>query len=226
METGFSPSVNAQPLPVFPDMARQRPVSEWLQRYRTYVVLVIGLIAAMGFILFWVNRPQPVPIVISTPIPAPTSTPEPTPTPSPLRVYITGAVKNPDVYILPPNSIVKDAVAAAGGVTSEADLDRINLALQVYDQQQIHVPKKGEAAPPVVAPPPQPDANPPAGKVNINDATVDELDALPGIGPAIAKRIVDYRTANGLFGIIEDLMNVKGIGPATFEKLEDKIKTE
>lgn len=199
-------------------------MSDLLQRYRVLVVSLLAVAIAAGAVYFLARRPQPAPITISTPIPSPTPVPTDPPTPAPLRVYVTGAVRRPDVYLLPPMSIVKDAVAAAGGPTADADLERINLALQLVDQQQIYVPRQGEDVPPVVAP-----ANPgnaPAaesGPIDINTATLEELDTLPGVGPAIAQRIIDYRNENGPFGAIEEIMNVKGIGPATFEKFKDQI---
>jgi len=113
----------------------------------------------------------------------------------------------------------------------DADLDRINLALALYDQQQVYVPHTGEATPaaplPSGAQPPtsagSEDATATGGKVNLNTATVQQLDTLPGIGPAIAQRIIDYRKAHGPFTAPEDITNVKGIGQATYEKLQDLI---
>ena len=170
----------------------------------------MGLVAVVGFILYVVNRPRPAPIMISTPVPTATPTIEPSPAVQPLRVYVTGAVVNPDVYILSPSSIVKDAVEAAGGAAADADLDRINLALQVYDQQQIYVPRQGEATLPVISPGERsPTVHPATSQININAASLEELDSLPGIGPAIAQRIIDCRTQNGVFASIEEIMNVK-----------------
>jgi competence protein ComEA len=190
-------------------------------------VLLVAI--AAGSVLLWLRRPQPAPIILSTPIPTDTPTPVPTSTPAPVRVYVTGAVREPDVYVLSPGSIVKDAIAAAGGAAGDADLERINLAVQVHDQQQIYVPRQGEGTPPV---PPVATALPAAESrsdalsvsiVNINSASAAELEALPGIGPAFAQRIVDYRAEHGPFVMIDDLMEVKGIGPATFAKLEGLI---
>jgi len=190
-----------------------------------YIVFALALAILAGGVVLWTNRPQAEPIIISTPIPTSTPTAVIAPSPAPIRVYVTGAVREPDVYTLPPNSIVKDAIAAAGGAASDADLDRINLAMQLADQAHIYVPHKGEENPPitpvVAKPSPGPAGN--AGLLNINTATVEELDTLPGIGPAIAQRIVDYRNDNGPFATIEDLMNVKGIGETTFAELKSKI---
>ena len=192
----------------------------WLERHKVLIVSLLS-IAIVGGVVAWIAmRPNPGPIVISTPEPTPTPVPEPTSTPAPLRVYVTGAVERSDVYLLPAGSLVKDAIAAAGGATDGADLEQINLAIQVYDQQQIHVPRKGEQVTPVAAPVGVPSTT---GKVDINTASVEELDTLPGIGPAIAQRIVDYRQEYGAFATIEDITNVKGIGEATFEEIKDLI---
>jgi competence protein ComEA len=162
----------------------------------------------------------------------PTATPPPeaTPTPGLLAVYVSGAVKKPGVYRLPEGSRADDAVRAAGSFTDSADRVRVNLAAKLRDEQQIYVPAVGETNPPVaplfggggdgggVGAAPAGD-----GKVNINTATVAELDPLPRIGPATAQRIIDYRTTNGPFASIEDLQNVKGIGAATFADLQPLI---
>lgn len=199
----------------------------WLERYRGYILIVLLNLVVLGGMFFFLRRPEPEPITILPP--EPTATPLPTPTPRPLRVYVSGAVVHPDVYELPYDAIVKDAVAVAGGPTGEADLDRINLARQVRDEEQIYVPHKGEKTPPV-SPPSGPSSISPSsqegGKVNINTASAEELDTLPGVGPSIAQRIIDYRTANGPFRSIEDLKNVRGIGDATFEKLKDKVTVQ
>ena len=202
-------------------------MGELLKRYGAYVALIV-LVGIVGLVL-WARFPRPAPIIISTPVPTVAPTTTATPIPAPLRVYVTGAVHKPDVYVLAPNSIVKDAIAAAGGATADADLDRINLAVQVSDQQHIYVPRKGEESPPIAPPTAALSSTVPsasAGKVNINAASVEELDTLPGIGPAIAQRIVDYRTENGPFATIEDLMQVKGIGPSTFDELKARITVE
>ena len=195
-----------------------------MERYRGLLVGILVLAIAGGGAMLWLNRPRPAPIEVTTPVPSPTLEPRSSATPAPLRVYVSGAVSHPDVYLLPPQSIVKDALSAAGGATEEADLDRVNLASELCDQQQIHVPRRGEAAPAVVSPGgTAPDRPPAVGPIDINAATVEQLDALPGVGPAIAGRIVSYREAYGAFATIEEIMNVKGIGPATFEEIKGLI---
>ncbi|MEA3459697.1 MAG: helix-hairpin-helix domain-containing protein, partial [Chloroflexota bacterium] len=135
-----------------------------------------------------------------------------------------GAVANPDVYTLPPESTIKDAVQAAGGPTEKADLNRINLAQRVHDEEHIYVPEVGEERLPVTSQPSSPGRV--GGKVNINTATAEELETLPGIGPAFAQRIIEYRQEKGPFASIEDIEKVKGIGEATFEKLRDLITVD
>jgi competence protein ComEA len=189
-------------------------MTEWLERYRGYLfitLLNLILIGGAVFFLRYSQGPPNQPIIIT----APTSVP--TPTVAPLVVYVSGAVANPGVYSLPDGSRVADALNAAGGATAEADLSRINLAKHVSDAEQVHIPKIGEAAPTQAAP------GVPSGKININTATAAELDQLPGIGPALAQRIIDYRTQNGPFKTIEDLKKVKGIGDALFEQIKDRI---
>ena len=195
-------------------------MSDVLERHRVLIIAMLSVLMVGGVAAWGLGRSTPGPIIISTPEPTATPAPQPTATPAPLRVYVTGAVVRSDVYLLPAGSLVKDAIAAAGGATGDANLEGINLAIQVVDQQQIHVPRKGEVVTPIVSPG---GGVAPVGKVNINTASIAELDALPGIGPAIAQRIVDYRAENGDFRVPEDLMNVKGIGPSTFEKLKDQI---
>jgi competence protein ComEA len=190
-----------------------------LQLARAAFLVVVG---AVVFVVIYtiLKRPEPAsPPLVITLQPRPTDEPA-TPTPATINVYVSGAVENPDVYPLPLNAIVKDAIAAAGGATDEADLDRINLALHLADQQQVYVPRKGEAAPP------PPDGAAPAAAaemININTASVEELDKLPGIGPSIAKAIIDYRTTKGPFKQIEDINEVKGIGDALYAKIKDQI---
>lgn len=197
---------------------------EWLERNRWLVFLTVVAVVLAFVVFLQVLQPKPEPIKLSTATPPPT--PAATPTPRPLRVYVSGAVHHPDVYALEPDSIVKDAVTAAGGPTDEADLDRINLAQPVADGQQIYVPRLGEEDPPVQPPSGQRSQPIIAVKININTADLAALESLPGIGPALAQRIIDYRQANGPFSRIEKIMEVSGIGPATFEKIQDLITTD
>jgi competence protein ComEA len=130
------------------------------------------------------------------------------------------------VYTLPLGSRMQDALAQAGDVQSNADTRGLNLARKLNDGEQIYVPAVGEATPvptksTVSGAPTATKA--PIGKININTATIAELDMLPGIGPAIAQRIVDYRTQNGDFKKIDDLKKVRGIGDVLFDQIKDLI---
>lgn len=209
----------------------------WLDRNRNLVFITLLLLAAGGAGFFYLRQPAPSVVEIvpvqATATPAPTMAP--TPTPAPVRVYVTGAIAQSDVYFLPPGSIVKDAITAAGGFTPDADKERINQALELQDQQQIHVPRLGETdAPPPVqgglvqqSPASRSLASAPStGLINLNTATVEELDSLPGIGPAIAKRIIDYRESASGFKNVEQITEVSGIGEATLAKIKDLITVQ
>jgi competence protein ComEA len=204
-------------------------MSGWLERNRGHILVLLLSLLAIAVSHIWIPyglRSPPASLTIATP--QPTATPVPTATPGPLRVYVSGAVARPDVYELPRGGIVKDAVEAAGGFAADADRERINLAQSLYDGQQVYLPHLGEAKPPVASPAGSPAAATPAvaagGKVNINTATAQELEALPGIGPALAGRIVEYRTAHGPFRGIEEIKNVSGIGEKVFEEIKDLIE--
>jgi competence protein ComEA len=188
-------------------------------RTRSYIILCSVVSLIVGGVIGHFTQLQPnTPIVVSTPLPSPTSLP--TPAPALIRVHVSGAVRQPDVYELPPGSIVKDAVEAAGGPTGDANLDGVNLAVELRDQQQVYVPRRGETNPMVPA---VGGGGAAGGPININTATAAELETLPGIGPKTAQTIVEYREANGPFETIEDIMDVPGIGEGTFEKIKGSI---
>jgi len=146
-------------------------------------------------------------------------------------VYVCGAVRLPGVVRLPAGARVTDALEVAGGPTGKAELAAVNLAAPVADGQQIVVPEKGAAQAVTTAPASgstsgglaSAAAAGPAALVNINTASLEELDTLDGVGPSTAQKIVDYRTANGGFKTIDEIKEVPGIGDAKFAAMKDSI---
>ena len=203
------------------------------QNWKSFLFgLCVGLLS-VPLILLLNQPPAGTPIALLSP--------PPTFTPVPLRVHVTGAVKSPGVYPLPKNSIVQEAIDSAGGLAHNADTAGLNLAGLLADGQQLFVPELPPTFTPAPPTPttgpgtPSPTPEPPTAtqlpnnptltgqRININTATQPQLESLPRIGPAIAQRIIDYRTINGPFTTIEQIMNVNGIGPVTFEAIKDFI---
>ena len=154
-------------------------------------------------------------------------------------VDVDGAVAHPGLYKLPPDSRVQAALAAAGGLSPQADVHRINRAAKLHDGQKLYVLSQGESAPPLAASNGQgcegqsctsadgADAGSDAegqGLVNINTANATQLTQLPGVGPAIAQKIIDYRTANGPFTSVDDLTKVPGIGAAKLAQIKSHAR--
>ena len=140
-------------------------------------------------------------------------------------VDIKGEVRNPGVYQMKVGDRVKDALEAAGGLTAEADSQKVNLAKRIEDQMVIVVPKVGEEAEEIPAGETRKEATK-EGKVNINTATVEELKTLKGVGEKKAEAIIEYRKKNGSFQTKEDLMKVRGIGKKLFESFQERIVTQ
>ncbi len=209
-----------------------------LAPYRGYLTVVLLNLTALGVIVWQLRDPRATAVRIEPP---PTSTPAPTATAVLLHVYVSGAVETPDVVVLPMGSRARDAVVAAGGFASGADRDGVNLAARLADGQQLHVPADGEMAgpPPGVsggsglgadgsvgggaAPSSGGGSVGSAGRINVNTATALELEALPGVGPALAARIVAHRQAHGPFRRPEDLLAVSGIGEKTLTRFADRV---
>jgi len=177
--------------------------------YPTFIGVLIGLV--LGGVLWIIARsPRGSSVELLPP-----------PTPTPLIVDVAGAVPRPGVYELPKGSRVKDAVEVAGGFLAEADKANINLAAPLEDGQRLEIPYL-EGTQPLGAMPTQ------EGQVeliDINTADANTLSTLPGIGPTLAQRIIDYRDTYGPFYFIEDIMNVQGISATTFENIMDLITT-
>ena len=145
-------------------------------------------------------------------------------------VHVAGRVLRPGVVRLPPGARVVDAVAAAGGVTAGADAKRINLARPLADGEQVLVLAEGEPAPPA-GPPTSPSVGAGAstqpggdtGMVDLNTATLADLDTLPGVGPVLAQRILDWREANGRFTNVDELREISGVGEKRLADLRGKV---
>lgn len=139
-----------------------------------------------------------------------------------IQVHIAGAVERPGVYQLPAGARVNEALKLAG-ILPEADPHALNLAAPLSDGQQIIVPRVGEEGKIITQGPAGSGMGKLQGKININTAGPEELDTLPGIGPSLAQRIIEYRQQHGPFRSIEDLQNVPGIGDKRWETLKDLI---
>jgi competence protein ComEA len=137
-------------------------------------------------------------------------------------VHVAGAVREPGVYRMRPEARVDDAVGRAGGATQRADLSQVNLAAKVEDGRQVLVPEKVKAAAGVSAGTATP--TDPRVPINLNTATLEQLDELDGIGPATAQNILDYREANGGFGSVEELGEVPGIGEVRLASLREQVR--
>ena len=144
----------------------------------------------------------------------PTATPQPE-----FRVHVNGAVLRPGVYTVQPGGRLEDVLAMAGGLTSDADPQRVNPSLRASDEAHFYIPRIGEQ----IA---SPAASPDEARVNVNTASSEELQALPGIGPGRAEAIIEYRSTVGRFARGEDLLLVPGLGPKTVDSLLDFVTIE
>jgi competence protein ComEA len=203
------------------------------------VGLVVVLIAAF---VAWRSRPRaevvagasPAAIEQTTtaaaasapPVAASSAEPSASSTSGMIVVAVTGRVKHPGLVSLPAGSRVADAIAAAGGVLPKTDLSFVNLARKVADGELIVIgvqPSPGMATDPTGGASPADSGGAAGGPVDINTATLEDLETLPGIGPALAQRILDYRTQHGSFHSVDELQNVSGIGPSKFAEIKAQV---
>lgn len=229
-------------------------VKEWVTRWITFVGvrrIIIGVVSlGVGSVGAWMLvRPSGVaveamlPRASDQPVAVATST-----VPATVKVHVAGAVARPGVYQLSSSARVIDAVSAAGGPTSRADLENINLAQTIVDSEQVYVPSRGSSRPTTTVAPrlkpnrrgdraasgtvpqqtssatqPGTGAIEPAARINLNTATASQLDTLPGVGPTTARAIIAYRNKHGPFSKVEDLLNVSGIGPSKLSAMRDRV---
>jgi competence protein ComEA len=210
--------------------SRVRAVLAGAGRQRIAVAL-LALAALAGAGVVWARatpRPAGPPIGQEAAAPANQTLPRAVPDTSAaagssdrVAVHVAGRVRRPGLVRLPAGSRVQDAIAAAGGPTSGADLDAVNLARKLTDGEQVRVPAPGDPAPP---PTPGATASPgtPSAPLDLNTATVEQLDTLPGVGEVTAGRIVAYRTAHP-FTSVDELLEVPGIGQRRYDQLKDLV---
>jgi competence protein ComEA len=187
---------------------------------RRIVVAVASLAAVAlvgGYGVSMRSRPKPLNVSLGSPRPSATAGAA---SADGFYVHIAGAVNRPGLYRVPPGSRVDDAIRVAGGATEDADLNSLNLATKVKDGDKVLVPRRGQTGA----------AGEGAGggagqsqQLNLNTATAAQLDELPGIGPALAQRIVAYREQHGGFRTVDELQKVPGIGPAKFGQVKDLV---
>lgn len=239
-DLGLPPAADAR-LPPWLDAARRRIGLDG--RALAWVAAAVVAVAVGA----WLLRPAPAPVeetlpMASTSAPvaggssAPASSSSTSSAPSEVVAHAAGAVAHPGVYTLEPTARVDDLVRAAGGLAPDADAARINLAAPLADGARVYVPRIGEGdAPPVVGPD---GAAPPGGPgpsapgtddgaadalIDLNTASEEELEELPGVGPAIAAAIVAFREENGGFASVDDLLDVRGIGEARLAEIRPLV---
>jgi competence protein ComEA len=210
------------------------------------IVMVVGV--------WWVVRVPPPPPEATIPFASSTiavglvtpglgDVPSPASPVSSITIYVSGEVVKPGVYVLLPTARVIDALQAAGGATSAADLVVVNLAAPLVDAAQVFIPRIG-STPRIKLPRPRAGINLPTagsvvvgssgggtgsgsvvpGIVDLNSASLSDLDSLPGVGPSTAQAIIDYRVANGPYASVDDLLNVRGIGPSKLAAMRVRVR--
>jgi competence protein ComEA len=198
-------------------------VQSLIEKYRTVlVILAICAIVLIAYILKNATAP-PVKEASFTAAPVKKETePEELKIVEKVFVDVKGEVVKPGLYEVRQGDRLKFVIDKAGGFTAEADKKVINLAVKVSDEMMIYVPKIGEIEPPLLASP-MPGNDPGKDRININTATQQEFETLPGIGPAKASTFIQYREEHGPFETIEEIQNISGVGEKTFEKLKEYI---
>jgi competence protein ComEA len=194
---------------------------DWLSSLTRREMVLVGLlaVAALGGGGLWYVRSLPQPVEIR----APTAAPSIEQSPAVLIVHVAGWVRRPGVYELQDGDRVIDAIEAAGGPRKGAELAGLNLAALLTDAQQVLVPRAAPAGPAVPAAPADGTSGATPQLVNLNTATPEELETLPGIGEVLAGAIVAYREEHGPFTSVDQLIDVSGIGEVTLEEIRDLV---
>ena len=225
-ESDPSPAPAVPPRPVPPPTPIERFRDLFWSIDRRQVLTVAGALVGVVALVWWALRPAPTPVApveLSLPTAAPLATVQPTAPVTSAEVHVAGAVVRPGLVTVGSGSRVADAVAAAGGPASDADVDRVNLAAPIADGDRIWIPHVGEIDVPSVVSGPGTSSGA-AGPIDLNSATIEELETLPGVGPATATAIVAERDRIGRFATVDDLLDVPGIGPAKLEQLRDGVR--
>jgi competence protein ComEA len=232
------PSSPIEPFRPLPDLSWRERAERWMDQLRslgraprTALAVVASVVVAVACLMLL--RPgaadsapdESLPRASAPAAPAPASA-APTTVPA-VVVQAAGAVMRPGLYRLAPGARVDDLVQAAGGLATDADADRVNLAALLSDGEKVYVPRVGEPVPDGAVDAGASSATGPssaASPVDLNSASIAQLDTLPGVGPATAQAIVDYRSAHGRFTSVDDLLNVRGIGPSKLEELRPLVR--
>ncbi|TMU85608.1 hypothetical protein FGG79_10360 [Bacillus sp. BHET2] len=198
-----------------------------IEKYRSVLVIFVICVALLIAFILKNASGSPVEEPSFTAASVEEEVVEPEQVKEPERVYVDvkGEVAKPGLYEVRKGDRLKFVIDRAGGFTEAADEKVMNLAVKVIDEMMIYVPKVGEVEthPELLTPFPTSESNNANSKLNINTATQEEFETLPGIGPAKAATFVQYREENGPFASIEDIQNISGIGEKTFEKLKEHI---
>jgi len=234
-------SLAPDPPPEGPELRRPAPPRTWRERIEqaadatgtTPGRILGGGLAAIALVAggLWLTRPPADPVEVSLPYASTTSSLPPATGSTSLAalvVHVAGAVARPGVYELPAGARVEDAVAIAGGLSSDADQSRLNLAAPLQDGTRVYIPRMGEEPPPVLgagaAAGGDGATGAAAGPLDLNTADEAALDGLPGVGPATAAAIVEHRARIGRFTSVDQLLDVRGIGEAKLEALRDLVR--